>query len=662
MRLGSDRYSYEANGPAVLAFTPDGKTLLGAPASGGTLYEWESVSGKLIRKDQLIKNVVRGSQLELSSDGKWIASSIGTHISIWSVPPSAPQPRFTVDSMVLSRKVTFTPDGKHFITLGGDHVKKEVYFWDLQTGALQKKVQLQPNRSAKGREAERAIAQRQRRFFQEVGPTQLSGLEISPDGKVLIAITGKRGPARFWDQSGKPLENFPLDATDYAFSPDGKKLAFAGLEGVFFWDCVEGKRQTKLPVDHTGGFVLAFSPDGKYLAASSVNQVVVLEVSNSQVVRRFPAPVLFANVLRFSPDDKLLAVASSDGAIQVWNLETGKENQPAGHHSSIATIVFSHDGTKIATGEQRGDIRVWEASSGRTVQSLRAPGPAHELLFSRDDQSLLSRGYGIAVWNVASGNVLNSFSLPDGARTGWGLQSMALHPDGVTLSAVAERDGASVRDITWDIFSGKTTGSRNASYGDGARWLLSPDGRLRASYQSRFSKIYETSSGKLLATLDGKFESFYAVAFSANSQKLVGLCTQGAGEPLAAVWWDVPSGKELGRLLTAVRVPATRDRVAPVALAFSPDAKLLATEAQENGGIQLWDTSSQKEIGRFIGSSDKITALTFDPSGRRLASGQANGVVLLWDVEKAGAPQIPGGAPSPKNRSSEPLRKPPGEP
>jgi WD40 repeat protein len=284
------------------------------------------------------------------------------------------------------------------------------------------------------------------------------------------------------------------------------------------------------------------------------------------------------------------------------------------------------------------------------------------LLFSRDDQSLLSRGYGIAVWNVASGSVLNSFFLPDGARTGWELQSMALHPNGATLSALAVRNGASVRDITWDIFTAKTTGSRETSYGAGARWLLSPDGRLRASYQSRFSKIYETSSGKLLATLDGKFESFYAVAFSANSQKLVGLCTQGAGEPLAAVWWDIPSGKELGRLLTAVRVPAARDREAAAALAFSPDAKLLATGAQENGGIQLWDTSSQKEIGRFVGSSDKITALAFDPSGRRLASGQANGVVLLWDVEKAGAPQIPGGAPSPKNRSSEPLRKPLGEP
>ncbi|HJR05700.1 MAG TPA: caspase family protein [Pyrinomonadaceae bacterium] len=66
-------------------------------------------------------------------------------------------------------------------------------------------------------------------------------------------------------------------------------------------------------------------------------------------------------------------------------------------------------------------------------------------------------------------------------------------------------------------------------------------------------------------------------------------------------------------------------------LAFSPDAKLLASGSKDNT-VRLWDTERAFELRKLTGHTAWVKAVAFSADGRLLASGSVDGVVKLWEV------------------------------
>ncbi|MDX6271747.1 MAG: hypothetical protein QOD28_2970 [Acidobacteriota bacterium] len=66
-------------------------------------------------------------------------------------------------------------------------------------------------------------------------------------------------------------------------------------------------------------------------------------------------------------------------------------------------------------------------------------------------------------------------------------------------------------------------------------------------------------------------------------------------------------------------------------LAFSPDARLLASGSKDNT-VRLWDVERASELRKLAGHTAWVKAVAFSPDGRTLASGSVDGVVKLWDV------------------------------
>ena len=51
-----------------------------------------------------------------------------------------------------------------------------------------------------------------------------------------------------------------------------------------------------------------------------------------------------------------------------------------------------------------------------------------------------------------------------------------------------------------------------------------------------------------------------------------------------------------------------------------------------DGSIRLWSASSASVIATFNGHKKAVTALAFDETGTRLASGSQDTDLILWDV------------------------------
>jgi hypothetical protein len=79
--------------------------------------------------------------------------------------------------------------------------------------------------------------------------------------------------------------------------------------------------------------------------------------------------------------------------------------------------------------------------------------------------------------------------------------------------------------------------------------------------------------------------------------------------------------------------PAKPQETPPLlAVTFAPDGRTLATGDAE-GLVHLWDLRTGDEVRRLEGHLRAVRALAFTPDGKRLISGGDDGAVRVWDPE-----------------------------
>jgi mono/diheme cytochrome c family protein len=263
------------------------------------------------------------------------------------------------------------------------------------------------------------------KHFAAAGEGSLRAITFEPGGGML-ASAGSDGLVKLWNvSSGQLLQTLSFvteggDVQSLAFRSDGKFLAVALRAHI---QLIDAGTWQALPLPHqpskifTSFTSIAFSPDDRRLAFAGAQRAaevwdlsgkslpVVLEANVDERNRRRP-PRQVAAVAFASVGDALIGASGPD--LKVWDASEGVERRTLrGHMGTVTALASSPDGKRLASADEKGTIFLWDAATGRKEFALYAPDgrAVRALSFSPDGNMLasaLDKGK-LTLWSVFTG-------------------------------------------------------------------------------------------------------------------------------------------------------------------------------------------------------------------------------------------------------------------
>jgi WD40 repeat protein len=555
----------------VVAFAPDGKTLL-AGSRDGAVQHWDVATGNLSRQTKPDESdTFHALVTDFSPDRKFLMlTDHGDQLRLADVTTGKSVLRLEKKTGILSADLS--PDARTVATGGQDKV---VRLWDVGSGRMLREMKGHTN--------------------------WVFAVRFSPDGKSLATCAGDA--LRLWDVAGgKLVREIPEGGGHLAFSPDGKALATASHDSIHLWDVATGHKLRQLKGHGSWNIPdLAFSADGKRLVSGSRDSTVALwDVTTGERLHHFEGHQGAVMCLAFSPDGKRLASGGSeDGTLLVWDVATAKRlHRCPGHDPWVLCVAYSPDGKTIATGEGSngtGDtecqIRLWDPATGHLERKFFGHlNSVQSLAYSPDGRTLASSGWDarVRLWEAASGKRLRQIRGPDTRK------AVTFAPDGKAL-LVADAYGGGLTLFATD------TAAEVRAYG-------ATDGERRRVSQAAF-----LPGGKTLTSVEVR--------------------SSGRGEEVTEVSiWDAADGHMLRSFtLSAGRFRGA----SALALSPDGKTLAVGEENYGGGSaVQLWEVEAGKPLGTLRGHTGAVTAVAFSHDGRFLASGSWDTTVLLWDLRQ----------------------------
>lgn len=589
------------------------------------------------------------NQLAFSHDNRILATGESKNgvVQLWDVATGKELLTLPLTSKSDSvSAIAFSTDDKTLITPTnfGD-----IFHWDVSSGNLQLQIgSYRPDLA----------------FIEEDGKPSMhsfDALAFSENSKTFVSGDPKDGKIRLWEtETGRQLSIFKAKSkfagisrqerepqkgvNALVFSSDTKTAASGHDDNtVRLWDTTKSTEIATLK-GHTGRInTLKFSPNKAILASSSADKTIILwDVGKKRRQSILTGHRAGVRELTFSPDGNILASGSMDGTIRFWDANTGREMSifATGHTGWIGDVAFSADNTTIATATSTGSVQIWNVETG---QQQPSPAVAHydtttALAFSQDATLFASNGADATV-RSRSGNTRNSETRLWALLAGEELHAFPQSSDALAFSPDNRILAISNPDETrlWNINTGSEMFRLNAKqFFTDVVVTFSDDGTILATGGIKgVTHFWDVNTGQEIFTLKApNCDHTKAIAISSDNTMLAVVYVNNQ-----IYLWNLESDEGIHNPLTAQK----KLRVGK--LIFSPDGEKLLIATRDfkiPREIQIWDVKSGQQYPSIqTGHTLGIHALVFSRDGKTLASGDADGTVLLWDWEKISAKNKP---------------------
>lgn len=317
-----------------------------------------------------------------------------------------------------------------------------------------------------------------------------------------------------------------------------------------------------------------------------------------------------------------------------------------GHTSKITSLAFSKSGEFIAIGDASGYITTHNIQNGEQ-QLTHEFNAGHEILFLEfikgDTQIISGTNKGIVqIWNLSGNSSLDTFKITSNASY---FTYMGIVGENIL---VAEDSNSNLLSI--DLTSQKILLQKDIDAQRGAYTLSTSetqDSILVLNENDvtigRYYKISPISGKEISPPKEIRTYVFLTSLALSNDQKYLatGGCNTSATSPCFKGAFDIWNTE------TGINVIPTNaihnDTI--TAMAFSPNNNFFAsasggsTNPNEKISILLWSLNDASgypfgsQIGwPLYGHQAEVGEINFSPNNHYIASGDNNGVVLIWDL------------------------------